>query len=83
MGAASYVATSGLDPAVELMGKRDALEVLAHCGVHKDIPRGESRKFKMIKARWEPQMRGGVCTWRCVAQEFKWMEQRSDVFAAS
>eukprot|EP00959_Pyramimonas_sp_CCMP1952_P314430 6582405-Pyramimonas_sp.AAC.1 len=33
----------------------------------------------MIEARWEPQMRGGVCKWRYVAQEFKLMEQRGDV----
>ncbi|CAK0790328.1 unnamed protein product, partial [Prorocentrum cordatum] len=79
MGTASCVATSGLEPAVELKGKRDALEVLAHYGVHGSIPRSEGGEFKMIEARWEPQMRGGVCKWRYVAQEFKLMEQRGDV----
>ncbi|CAK0811260.1 unnamed protein product, partial [Prorocentrum cordatum] len=43
----------------------------------------ESGEFKKIKARREPQMRGCICKWRYVAQEFKWMEQRDDVFAAS
>ncbi|CAK0856887.1 unnamed protein product, partial [Prorocentrum cordatum] len=83
MGTDCYVTVSGLEPAVELKGKREALEVLAHYGVHRDIPRSESGEFKKIRARWEPQMRGGVCKWRYVAQEFKWMEQRDDVFAAS
>ncbi|CAK0813201.1 unnamed protein product [Prorocentrum cordatum] len=83
MGTDCYVTVSGLEPAVELKGKREALEVLAHYGVHRDIPRSESGEFKKIRARWEPQMRGGICKWRYVAQEFKWMEQRDDVFAAS
>eukprot|EP00959_Pyramimonas_sp_CCMP1952_P259393 5423234-Pyramimonas_sp.AAC.1 len=82
MGTDCYVAVSGLEPAVELKGMREALEVPAHYGVHRDIPRSESGEFKKIRARWEPQMRGGVCKWRYVAQEFKWTEQRDDVFAA-
>ncbi|CAK0790198.1 unnamed protein product, partial [Prorocentrum cordatum] len=83
MGTDCYMTVSGLEPAVELKGKREALEVLAHYGVHRDVPRSESGEFKRIRARWEPQMRGGICKWRYVAQEFKWMEQRDDVFAAS
>ena len=83
MGTGSSMTTSGLDPAEELKGKREALEVLAHYGVHEDIPRSQSGHLKKIRARWEPQMRGGQCEWRYVAQEFKWMEHRGDVFAAS
>ncbi|CAK0827956.1 unnamed protein product [Prorocentrum cordatum] len=83
MGTDCYVTVGGLEPAVELKGKREALEVLAHYGAHRDIPRSESGEFKKIRARWEPQTRGGICKWRYVAQEFKWMEQRDDVFAAS
>eukprot|EP00959_Pyramimonas_sp_CCMP1952_P415042 8696304-Pyramimonas_sp.AAC.1 len=37
----------------------------------------------MSRARCGPQMRGGECQWRYVAQEFKWMEQRGDAFALS
>ncbi|CAK0875518.1 unnamed protein product, partial [Prorocentrum cordatum] len=83
MGTDCYMTVSGLEPAVELKGKREALEVLAHYGVHRDVPRSESGEFKRIRARWEPQMRGGICKWRLLAQEFKWMEQRDDVFATS
>ncbi|CAK0880369.1 unnamed protein product, partial [Prorocentrum cordatum] len=46
VGAASHVATSGLGPAVELKGERGALEMLAHYGVHRDIPRSESGEFQ-------------------------------------
>ncbi|CAK0827151.1 unnamed protein product, partial [Prorocentrum cordatum] len=80
---AAYVAASGLGAAVGLKGMREALEVLARYGARRDTPGSESGKFKMIEARWGPQMRGGACKWRYVAQEFKWMEQRGDVFAAS
>ncbi|CAK0815286.1 unnamed protein product, partial [Prorocentrum cordatum] len=83
MGTDCYMTVSGPEPAAELIGKREALEVLAHYGVHGDVPRSEGGEFKRIRARWGPQMRGGICKWRYVAQEFKWMEQRDDVFAAS
>lgn len=36
-----------------------------------------------MRARWGPQKRGSEGKWRYVAQEFKWMENRDDVFAAS
>ncbi|CAK0848676.1 unnamed protein product, partial [Prorocentrum cordatum] len=49
MGTDCYVTVSGLEPAVELKGRREALEVLAHYGVHRDIPRSESSEFKKIR----------------------------------
>ncbi|CAK0881727.1 unnamed protein product, partial [Prorocentrum cordatum] len=61
LGTASYVATRSVGPAVELKGKRCALEVLAHYGVHVDIPRSESGEFKMIKGG-----NRGTCIADCV-----------------
>ncbi len=67
----------------ELAGKKGALEMLAHYGVYKDVPADQCHDLKELRARWEPQTRGEQVKWRYVAQEFKWMETRDDVFAAS
>ena len=83
MATADYAMTSGMEPATELKGKREALEVLAHYNVHTDTTWSESGRLKKIKARWEPQMPGGVVKWRYASQEFTWMEERDDAFAAS
>ena len=66
-------------------GKKEALEMLTHYGVFEDIPESDSGSLKMLRARWEPQARKGEegVKWRYVAQEFKWMEDRDDCFAAS
>ena len=74
---------STLSDAEELEGKRGALAMLAHYGVYKDVPADECQGMKELRARWEPQTRGSEVKWRYVAQEFKWMETRDDVFAAS
>ena len=74
---------SGLTDELELAGKKEVLEMLAHYGVYEDIPMAEATKLKELRARWEPQKRGDEVKWRYVAQEFKWMETRDDVFAAS
>ena len=74
----------GIDPVEALAGKRKALEMLKHYGVYETRPRGECKHMKPIRARWEPQYNGdAVKQWRYVAQGFKWMENRDDVFAAS
>ncbi len=57
--------------------------MLAHCGVYQDILADECQGLKELRARWEPQNRGCDVKWRYVAQEFKWLETRDDVFAAS
>lgn len=67
----------------ELTGKKAVLEMLAHCGVYEDVPTEQFTNLKDLRARWEPQKRGSEVKWRYVAQEFKWMERRDDVFAAS
>ena len=74
---------SGLTDEQELAGKKEVLEMLAHYGVYEDIPMADAQGIKELRARWEPQSRGDVVKWRYVAQEFKWMETRDDVFAAS
>ena len=74
---------STLSDAEELEGKRGALAMLAHYGVYQDVPADECQGLKELRARWEPQTRGSEVKWRYVAQEFKWMETRDDVFAAS
>ncbi len=43
----------------------------------------ECQGLKELRAKWESQSRGGDVKWRYVAQEFKWMETRDDVYAAS
>ena len=74
---------SGLTDEQELAGKKEVLEMLAHYGVYEDIPTADAQCMKELRARWEPQARGDIVKWRYVAQEFKWMETRDDVFAAS
>jgi hypothetical protein len=66
-----------------LLGKKEVLATLAHYGVYEDIPTSACSGLKELRARWEPQTRGEAVKWRYVAQEFKWMETRDDVFAAS
>ena len=60
LGGAEHLLTpsSDLDPAAELEGKKEALELLAHYGVFEDIPRDQSGELKKIRARWEPQDKG-------------------------
>ena len=75
---------AGVTPAEALAGKRRALEMLKHYGVYETRLRSECTHMKPIRARWEPQYHGDTLKqWRYVAQEFKWMEHRDDVFAAS
>ena len=64
-------------------GKREALEMLEHYGVFEAKPIDELDGIKRLRARWEPQRRGDEIKWRYVAQEFKWMEERDDCFAAA
>jgi len=77
--------TTGLDYDVELQGKKAAMEVMEEYGVHETISSAQAaeEQLREIRARWEPQQRGAEIKWRYVAQEFKWLEQREDVFAAS
>ncbi len=74
---------SGLTDEQALEGKKHVLEMLAHYGVYQDISATECKGMKELRARWEPRARGDVVKWRYVAQEFKWVETRDDVFAAS
>ena len=64
-------------------GKKAALEMLVHYGVFEARPIDELEGVKRLRARWEPQVGGGGVKWRYVAQEFKWMEERDDCFAAA
>ena len=57
--------------------------MLEHYGVFESRPISECEGVKRLRARWEPQQRGDEIKWRYVAQEFKWMEERDDCFAAA
>ena len=65
--------------------KREAIEMLVHYGVFEDVTSAEAEEtgLRLIRARWEQQMRGSEEKWRYVAQEFKWQEVRDDCFVAA
>ena len=67
---------SGLSDDEELAGKKEVLEMLAHYGVYEDIPMAQAKDIKELRARWEPQTKGDIVKWRCVAKELKRMETR-------
>ena len=58
--------------------------MMEHYGVYTTVQRAdaEARGLRMIRARWECQPRGDAVKCRYVAQEFKWLEDRDDTFAA-
>ena len=61
--------SSDLEPETELAGKKAALDMLAHYGLHEDVPRSESGDLKRLRARWGPQKRREAtsrsgATWR-------------------
>ena len=74
---------AGISLAEARAGKKAALEMLEHYGVFESRPISECEGVKRLRARWEPQQRGEEIKWRYVAQEFKWMEERDDCFAAA
>ena len=73
----------GISLADTRAGKKAALEMLVHYGVFEARPIEELEGVKRLRARWEPQRSIDGVKWRYVAQEFKWMEERDDCFAAA
>ena len=83
MEADEIIVPEGMTLEAARKGKREALEMLEHYGVFEARPIDELGGIKCLRARWEPQRRGDEIKWRYVAQEFKWMEERDDCFAAA
>eukprot|EP00971_Amphidinium_carterae_P350904 6491802-Amphidinium_carterae.1 len=62
-------------------GKIKHLETLEEFGVFKVISEHEATSMKKVSTKWEIAARGGTVKCRFVAREFKWLEERDDVFA--